>query len=208
MAGAISDPRDPRFDPCNVDAYALASQGRALEGETALVRFSRLVDGLPQQHGTARWSVRGEMGRGTGRTGVISGQPLLRLHVQAELTLQCQRCGEPFTFAVDAANVLQLVESEDDLEDPDFGSLGALQEGDDPDPEEAGDSAVGYPEKVVGSRHFDLLAQVEDELILNVPYVPRHEVCPGAQASAGGDPEPAERRPSPFAVLEQLKRKT
>lgn len=199
-------------DPRNIDVFALANKGSLVEGETALVRFLRLSEGLPEQNGLAVWQVHGSIGQGTGKTGVISGQPLLHLHVRADLFLDCQRCGQPFTFPVDAQAVLQLVESEADLDD----GLAVLQEededsfSDDEDEDDENAAAypsAGYPEKVVGSRHFDLLAQVEDELILNVPYVPRHDVCPGAQASAAAEQEPAERRPSPFAVLEQLKRK-
>lgn len=181
-----------------VDAYQLASQGRTVQGQVALARLARLVDGMPEQAGgeagQVDWSVRGAIGRGAGKTGVIGGQPLLHLRVRASLRLECQRCGELFTYPVDAENVLQLVESEEDLDD----DLGDMQD------EEL---AASLPDKVVGSRHFDLLAQVEDELILSVPYVPRHEVCPGAPARAGeASQEPALERPSPFAVLEQLKR--
>jgi len=181
-----------------VDAYLLASQGREVRGSVALVRLARLVEGLPEQAGgeagQVRWSARGAIGRGAGRTGLVGGQPLLHLRVRADLALECQRCGELFTYPVDTENVLQLVESEEDLDD----DLSALQDE---------DTAADLPDKVVGSRHFDLLAQVEDELILNVPYVPRHEVCPGAPARAGeASQEPALERPSPFAVLEQLKR--
>lgn len=198
-------------DPRNIDVFALAKSGGLVSGEMALARFLRLCAGLPEQDGLAAWQVRGSIGPGTGKTGVISGQPLLHLHVRAGLLLDCQRCGQPFTFAVDAQSALQLVESETDLDD----DLGVLQDDEDPffededgeNEDAAAVPSVGYPEKVVGSRHFDLLAQIEDELILNVPYVPRHEVCPGAQASAAAEQEPAERRPSPFAVLEQLKRK-
>jgi len=206
-------------DPRRIDAFALAKKGDSVSGETPLVRFFRLCEGLPEQNGVVRWKARGATGQGTGKTGVISGQPLLHLRVQADLLLDCQRCGQPFTFAVDARAVLQLVESDADLDD----ELSLLQdeeddEIDDEDPFFSEDGAEsdedadadfpsGYPEKVVGSRHFDLLAQVEDELILNVPYVPRHDVCPGAQASAAAPEEPDERRPSPFAVLGQLKRK-
>ena len=207
-------------DPRNIDVFALANKGGLVEskgglvqGETALARFLRLCEGLPEQNGLAVWQVQGSIGQGTGKTGVISGQPLLHLHVRADLLLDCQRCGQPFAFPVDAQAALQLVESEADLDD----ELGVLQEEDDEDSfsddedegdeNAAADPSAGYPEKVVGSRHFDLLAQIEDELILNVPYVPRHDVCPGAQASAAAEQEPAERRPSPFAVLEQLKRK-
>ncbi|WP_459617691.1 YceD family protein [Bordetella sp. 2513F-2] len=196
--------RDKRVEPGrDVDVFELARHGRELQGSIALVRLSRLVDGLPEQSGMAEWAVQGEIGRGTGRTGVIGGQSLLRLRVKADLQLVCQRCNALFTYPVDAENVLQLVESEEELDD----DLGVLQ--DESLAEEDFEGVADYPDKVVGSRHFDLLAQVEDELILSVPYVPRHEVCPGVQASNAGEApqEPAFERPSPFAVLEQLKRK-
>jgi uncharacterized protein len=54
---------------------------------------------------------------------------------------------------------------------------------------------------------------VEDEMILEVPYVPRHEICPeplgevGTEAQAA-DPTAEMQRPSPFAVLGQLKIKS
>ncbi|MCD0503753.1 YceD family protein [Bordetella petrii] len=183
-----------------VDAFALARQGGHAQGTVPLVRLARAAEGLPQQPageaGLVAWSVQGETGKGMGKTGVAAGQPLLHLHVQANPVLLCQRCNAPFVYAVDSRTVLQLVQSEDELDDD--LSL------DTQDPE----LADALPDKVVGSHRFDLLAQVEDELILSIPYVPRHPVCPGAQAEDGDAPQaPADGRPSPFAVLEQLKRK-
>jgi uncharacterized protein len=58
-----------------------------------------------------------------------------------------------------------------------------------------------------------MLELVEDELILEVPYVPRHETCPKplgqveTEAQAP-DSAPDVQRPSPFAVLGQLKIKS
>jgi len=183
-----------------VDAFALARQGGSVQGTVPLVRLARAVQGLPEQPageaGLVWWSAQGEIGKGVARTGVASGQPLLHLHVQANPVLVCQRCNAPFAYAIDSRTVLQLVESEDELDDD--LSLDVQ------DP----DLADSLPEKVVGSHRFDLLAQVEDELILSIPYVPRHPVCPGAQAEDGdASRAPAAGRPSPFAVLEQLKRK-
>ncbi|KOF52437.1 MULTISPECIES: DUF177 domain-containing protein [unclassified Achromobacter] len=183
-----------------IDAFAFARQGREAHGVVPLARLLRFAEGLPAQPegeaGLVRWSVRGE----EAKSGLLQGEPLLHLHIQADPVLVCQRCNELFTYPVDSRVTLQLVKSEADLED-EFAS------GEDDGAEEQ-DFASGQPEKVVGSRHFDLLAQVEDELILSVPYVPKHDVCPGAQASEGGAPqEPAAERPSPFAVLEQLKHK-
>lgn len=204
-SSAISD--DPRFDVRRIDAIAMANQRGHAHGEVPIVRLDRFVEGLPEQArpdgsgaGMVRWSVQGEQGKGTSRSGaVIGGQPLLQLHVQAAPVLVCQRCNAPFVYSVDSTVVLQLVASEDDLED----DLGDLDEQD-----EDFEAAARLPEKVVGSHRFDLLAQIEDELILSIPYVPRHEVCPGQEAVSDEEVEsPEVKRPSPFAVLEQLKRK-
>jgi uncharacterized protein len=192
-----------------IDAFAFARLGKSAQGAIALVRLGRVVDGLPEQPlgeaGLVTWSVQGE----EGKTGLLLGQPILRLHVRANPVVMCQRCNVPFAYPVDSEVVLQLVKSEDDLDD-DHSFADHGDDGDDEGDEGVGrDSVAHLPEKVVGSHHFDLLAQIEDELILSIPYVPKHDVCPGAQAKASEAPEeePAVKRPSPFAVLEQLKHK-
>jgi uncharacterized protein len=60
---------------------------------------------------------------------------------------------------------------------------------------------------LVLSRDFDALALVEDELILSLPLVPLHEMCPQAVPMSAVDPEfeEAAERPNPFGVLAGLK---
>jgi uncharacterized protein len=60
---------------------------------------------------------------------------------------------------------------------------------------------------LVISRDFDALSLVEDELILSLPLVPLHEVCPEAIPMSAVDPEfeEAAARPNPFGVLAGLK---
>jgi uncharacterized protein len=177
-----------------IDAFEFARLGKEASGNLPLVRFARAVEGLPPQPcdeaGGVQWSVRGETGRW--------GEPFLHLRVQAGPVVVCQRCMAPFVYPIDASVCLHLVQSEVELDDDlDVSVL------------DAGDPSAGIedvPEKILGSRHFDLLVHVEDELILNIPYVPRHEVCPGAPLKTdAGEPVDAEKRPSPFAVLEKLK---
>ena len=196
----------------SIDAFAFARLGKEAQGSVPLARLTRLVDGLPEQPageaGLAHWSVRGEVSK----SGLLAGQPLLHLHVRANPLVVCQRCNAPFAYPVDSEVVLQLVKSEDELDDGSGSgehSGGYAGEDEDDEDEEGKGFVSNLPERVVGSHHFDLLAQIEDELILSVPYVPKHDVCPGAQANAGeaAPEEHAVKRPSPFAVLEQLKHK-
>lgn len=205
-----------------IDAFDFSRQGKEASGSMPLARFARAMEDLPMQPrgeaGEVRWWVRGEIGSGASRGNSVGnnptagnpgsganhlGVPLLWLRVQAAPVLVCQRCMEPFAYAIDSTIALQLVKSEAELDTDDHG-----ENSDDPLQGDGDDGEAGdIPEKVVGSHRFDLLAQVEDELILSIPYVPKHEICPGAPAKTGaGEPEPV-KRPSPFAVLEKLKQK-
>ena len=51
---------------------------------------------------------------------------------------------------------------------------------------------------------FDLITQIEDELLLALPVSPRHAVCPDEVLPEEAE---AEKKPSPFAVLANLKTK-
>jgi len=160
-----------------VDVFDLARQGRQIEGEVALGRFERLLEGLPPQEGevgrgVVPWVVRGQAGP--------DGRPMLAVRAQAALTLICQRCLQPFVLTVQVDNAVRLVRTEDECDN------------DDPD----------APDCVVGGQRFDVYGLLEDELILAVPYVPRHEACPPGDQPRNDDGDaPVPQRPSPFAVL-------
>ena len=57
---------------------------------------------------------------------------------------------------------------------------------------------------------FDLLAVLEDELLMALPLVPMHEQCPVAPTLSAGEADivsESAEKPNPFAVLGQLKKK-
>jgi uncharacterized protein len=168
--------------PQFIDAYECVRRGLAYSGEVPLSRFKRLVADLPAQHGVATWQLKGETGS--------LGEPLLRLAVQASPVVVCQRCLEPFEWPVDSEVMLHLVGSEAELDADDHVS-------DD-------EAERGY-EKVLGSGHFDILEQVEDELILSMPYIARHEDCSPKVSTDAGPSEAEPERRNPFAALGQLK---
>lgn len=167
------------------DAREAVRLRRTSSGSLAVAQFPRLLEGLPEgQAGEVAWSVRGFEGS--------LGQPCIALTVRAELVVGCQRCLQPFALPVDSAVVLELVASEAELE----AEAGEADESDD---------AAASIDKIVCAGTLNLLEQIEDELILSLPYIPRHDVCPQPLATPA-EPEFFEpERRNPFAALETLK---
>lgn len=164
-----------------VDTYELTRAGQEVRGQAPIDQFERLIEDLPEQAGAmVSWTVKGEMD--------AFGQRFLHVHVVASPLLECQRCLKPLEWAVDSQNRLQVVNSE-----------ASLEVEDDADPDEA-------IERILGSQRLDVRALVEDEIILSLPYVPKHDICPSLPEPLEEEPDTDSARPSPFAVLSQLKK--
>lgn len=180
-----------------VDAFEFVRLAKAQQGIAPLAWFERVIEDMPEQDPEAmvRWSATADRGP--------ADEPLIRLDVHAVVTVQCERCLGPMAVALDSEIALQLVHTEAELDDPDSFDFSELED------IEAG---VSF-DKVLGTSKFDLLEQVEDELVLCVPFVPKHDVCPaipgGVEIGQGDNTESqAEKQPSPFAVLANLKSRT
>lgn len=167
----------------HIDTFALARAGAQSQGDVSLSRFERLLEGLPEQAEGSRvaWTISGESDS--------SERMFLRLRVQGVVKMTCQRCMGPLDHAVQVDSRLEIVQSESDLAD-----------------ENDADAALDddAPDQIVGSHRFDILELIEDELIMAVPYVPRHDVCVTLPGQQDGDVQDA--RPSPFAALAGLKK--
>ncbi|WP_275554822.1 23S rRNA accumulation protein YceD [Mixta sp. Marseille-Q2659] len=114
---------------------------------------------------------------------------VLKGTADVSVTLSCQRCNKPFAHQVHVTYCFSPVKDDDQAE--------ALPE-------------AYEPIEVNDFGEIDLLAVVEDEIILALPVVPVHdsEHCEVSDADMvfGKLPEEAEK-PNPFAVLASLKRK-
>jgi uncharacterized protein len=169
----------------NIEAFAHA-QG-SIEGSESLARFDRLLEEVqgvgPQTpvHFTAKGMTRPE--------GTPEGQVWLALTAQVALPQTCQRCLGPVDVPVSFEREFRFVASED---------VAAVED------EESEEDVL------VLSRDFNLLELVEDELLMAMPIVPKHPVCPGTvklQVADADFVEDAAEKPNPFAVLERLKNK-
>jgi uncharacterized protein len=149
-----------------IDGFEFASAGATQEGKLPLSAFPRLQDVLVSDKGEVEYSVRGVR---DGR-----GRPSLELAVRATLMLRCQRCLEHLAFEVDERGLLVLAASQGEID--------------------AERSDAEAADRVVAAKDMAVRDLVEDELLLALPYAPRHEEC---EAPEGADEAP----PSPFASL-------
>lgn len=163
--------------PEYINPWKLARNGAQLEGALTLETLPRLVDAVHSHGARAEISWHFSLDE--------EGRPRLTGTTRAEVQLLCQRCLEPVTSTLDAA--LNLVVVHPGQTPPELDSPWEALE--------------------VADATISLAELVEDELLLALPLVPRHETCPRNQytytTEAGSEPS-AE---NPFAALEALKRK-
>ena len=156
-----------------IDSLSFAREARILEGELPVAGFERIQDGLTENVGVIRYRIEGGLG---GRN-----RPQLHLQLDGVLSLCCQRCLEGIEYPLQVSNVLEFVGNEDELTQ-----------------EEIEDDSRDF---LPAQSEVDVVALIEDEIILDLPSAPRHESCV-LPASAQDDPED-----SPFAVLKGLRSK-
>lgn len=172
--------------PPTFDVRQAAESSRRLAGRCALSDYERLMaetKGLGADN-VLDWQA--QLDSRPDQAGLP--QSWLRLTVSVTLPLSCQRCLGLVDVAVQIDRDFRFVASE------------AVAEQQDDESEE---------DLLVQSRAFDLAGLIEDEVLLALPLVPRHEVCPQAPAlsSADADFDGAPARPHPFAALAGLKGK-
>lgn len=156
-----------------------------LSGSDPLQAYERLSAELasPAPDLTVKWEAVGQRHSGA------DGSPVSWLHLNAETSvpLVCQRCLAPVNVDLIVDRWFRFAPDE------------AAAATEDEDAEE---------DVLVSSREFDLQALIEDELLMEIPVTPRHEVCPEPMKLSAVDPdfESAEdARPNPFAVLGALR---
>jgi uncharacterized protein len=155
-----------------IDSAAFARERGRIDGKADVSGLPLLADVLAGHNGELAYSVRGTEGG--------NGELFLNLEAGGRVMLSCQRCLQAYSFDVAVSCRFRLVEPgqawpDDDLADDENDAIAA-------------------------ERELDVLALVEQEVLLSLPLAPRHESC-----ALPGSPDTGQEA-SPFAALAELKR--
>ncbi len=186
--------RERAHDARALDLRAFCREAASLRGDMPVAALDRLALSLHEPPGDARlaWQAQGA------ERPVAAGEPERWLHLQAQapVVLQCQRCLQPVALSLAVDTRLRFVPGEEEAERQD---------------ESCDEDVLALPPRL------DLRPLLEDELLLAMPLVPRHEsACPqplplihddeAAADAAGEGAGDAEDRPNPFAALAALRK--
>lgn len=186
------------FSAQRLDVKAFAQAGARLSGHESLLRYKRLAQeakGLRPDL-LVDWQAAGELRLALAGT----GQVWLHVEALARLPMECQRCLGLVDMPLQVERSFRFVADEATAEALDDGSEEDL---------------------LALSRTFDLHALIEDELLMALPVLPRHEQCPADaplalsrgddkdEPDGKGDKDDAAggaSRANPFAALAGLRK--
>jgi uncharacterized protein len=168
--------------PVHIDPFRMAESRRLFEGRIALAEMERLGELLQDSDGEVTVSLE----FGTDNEGIR----FLRGRIQAEVSLECQRCLETMRYPIDSEFALALVRNTVEAE--------ALPS--------------HYEPLLVEGEPLFLRDIIEDELLLALPIVAMHKqeecsvnVSSGQEAGETRKDTGAAVKENPFAVLADLK---
>ncbi|MEP6505946.1 MAG: YceD family protein [Betaproteobacteria bacterium] len=195
----------PAIDPLRLHVAHFAADAQELEGDWAIAELPRLAesecpidagspikaraaDAPPLPLRSASDLTRRVRWRAVGSLRAVGGekQVWLALQADADVILQCQRCLLPLDESVRVDRQFRFVDDE--------ATAAALDD-------EMEDEVLALP------KSLNLRELVEDELLLALPLVPRHDACPEPLPMQFGDVEIVEAETvHPFASLALLRK--
>ena len=135
------------------DAFKLAARASSVSGSLDARRLPNVADSLAPGDDPIpiAWTVEGRRS--------AEGRPAISIDIEGDVPLVCQRCLAPMAWPVSQGTEVLLAHDEDEL-----ATLDAETDG----------------EVILADRPLDAATLVEDELVLTLPFAPRHEgECPG-----------------------------
>ena len=135
------------------DAFRLAARASSVSGSLDARRLPNVAESLAPGDDPVPivWSVEGRRS--------ADGRPAIAIDIEGDVPLVCQRCLARMTWPVSQGTEVLLAHDEGEL-----ATLDAETEG----------------EVILADQPLDAATLVEDELVLTLPFAPRHEgECPG-----------------------------
>lgn len=166
--------------PLWIDSLDFAHNARELRGMVRVADMPRLQGMLAAAEGEINYVVRGFPAR--------HGKPMLEVALDGLCQLRCQRCLQGLSYPVKLVSRLVLAQA-NELDE--F----AVEEDDEID-------------SIPADAHLNVLDLIEEELLLSLPFAPRHPAgtCqPAVKGYMAEESGQAEK--TPFAVLAGLKNK-
>lgn len=164
--------------PEHIDPFRYAEQALQVSGKVRLIDMQRLQAMVNPNSSPAEVQLRFGIDE--------QGIPYVKGHLEARLGLQCQRCMDPYNYEIIADFLLGIVNTD----------------------EEANELPESYePVLTKEGRKIALRELVEDELILNLPLIPKHDPKDCKVVTPIGLEQPVCAKDNPFKVLESLKEK-
>lgn len=155
-----------------INAADFAAAGATQQGVLPVSGFPRLRDWLASESGEISYTVQGVRDD--------RDRPSLKVGARGTLQLRCQRCLENLPHEVKVESLLVLAASQAEI---------------DAEPADA-----DAPDRLVAAADLSVSDLIEDELILALPYAPRHAAC-ASRLGAG-----EQGKTLPFAGLKGLLR--
>ncbi|MGQ0749087.1 MAG: YceD family protein [Betaproteobacteria bacterium] len=158
-----------------IDSLEFARAAQQVRGSVPVSALARLHDCLSDSDGEVEYVVTG--GRDAQR------RLVLKVDISGNLRLQCQRCLGALDYPLELSSTLVLVRPGEDVsecaEDPEA------------------------PDCIEASGELDVAALIEDEILLSLPFAPRHPENTCRSVAGAGERTASER--SPFSKLAELK---
>lgn len=165
-----------------IDIFGWIHTGGEARGDLQLAQMERLVSLLADDVGTLGWEARGWVEQAMGGEEAM----MLQLRASARPLLTCSNCLEPVAVDLSLDRTLRIVADE---------AVAARLDELNPD-----------IDVIAGSRHFDLLELIEDEAILALPPLARHDLCVPPRRLRDDDDDEQEQPRGSLAALASLKK--
>jgi uncharacterized protein len=162
--------------PTWIEPKRLATDNSRLKGAIALTQMSRLQDSLSE--------MSGEVYIDWLFTLDDKQRPLISGQTQAQLSILCQRCLQPMLVPVEIPMALVIFFHE---------------------PREDEQLLPNYEVITLPNSQVSLVGLIEDELILALPQVVKHDRCPSNQYQLSDNGKNNFRQNNSFQVLSKLK---